>query len=312
MSTGGAADRLAAVDPRPWLGVLAILASTVLVPAMAACVRELSRLGMGTPEILAWRGALVLLVLLPPLALASFRAVVRRVVLRFHVVHAVFGLTGMVGVYVGLAYLPLATVIAAQFAVPLFVAVLAGPVLGERPRRAEWFWLVLGFVGVVIIVRPSADGPLWAGLVVVGASLASAGMILALRKMPKVSSTYAVLFWFTAIGALVLVPAQLALNGPQALLVILEPQFWPALALLVLTGIGLHLCLTLGYRLARSTVVAGLDYLRLLWAILFGVVLFGEWPSVVDAAGMALLVVSGLAIFIVETRGARALSSGTA
>ncbi|MEM9199852.1 MAG: DMT family transporter [Pseudomonadota bacterium] len=285
---------------RPVLGAGAMLGNTLLIPLMAVAIRYLEALEIGTLEMLSWRTFLVLGVLLPIAALPRFRREVMAADRRAHLVHAAFTISAMSCFYVAIQHLSIATATAINFTTPIFALLLAAVFFGERVTRASWVAVAVGFLGALLILRPSAEGVSFgAGIALVGALLGS-GMALAVRRMPARSSNFAVIFHLSLFGGLLFAP----LYAAEARIPPLPA--WPWLAMLAAVALGVHSLLALAYRLSSSMVVGGLDYARLIWALALGYLLFAEIPDLWDAAGIALIVASGLFILYREMKPRRA------
>lgn len=201
--------------------------------------------------------------------------------------------------YFAVATLPLADVMTYWLATPIYVAALSPWLLGERVGPWRWGAIAMGFVGVVIALRPGsiAFTPALAASLV--GSLAFAYMILSARML-RATPDAALVFWQT-LGA--------AVTG-----ILLAPFFWvdPSLrdlALLALLGVVAtvaHLLIARALKLADASNVAPVQYTLMLWAVLFGWLVFGEVPQAAVLAGAAIIVASGLMIWLRETRARRA------
>ena len=300
-----AADRGVGTDrmaPRPLIGVAAMLGTIVVIPLMGLCVKFLDAYEIGAMEIMAVRSLLVLLLLLPALALAANVDALRRAHKPAHLWHAAFGLSSMACFYVALAHLPLITVTAINFTTPMFVVLLAIPLLGERPDRLDWLAIAVGFAGALIVLRPSAAAFNVFALVILVGSFLAACMLIVLRLMPAASSNFAVLFFYAAMGSVACGPLLAAVDGEAAVARLRAAEVWPLLVGLSLLAFAVQLLLTLAFRLASSVAVGGLDYLRLFWAGLLGWLFFAEVPDGWDVAGMALIMASGLVILVRQSR----------
>lgn len=292
------------VEPRPLLGASAILANALFVPIIGVSVKMLAERGVGPLELLAGRGWLTFLLLLPLLVFASNRRAVLSADLRAHAVHAAFAVATMACFYYALRTLPLVTVTAINFTSPALTVLLAGVIFGDRVRPLGWFALALGFVGTLLVLRPGIEGLRLDMIAVVVGSVLAAGMNLAVRRMPARSTNYAVLFYFSLAGAIVygaLGAASFTMPTPSETLWFL---------ILAVTAICVHACIAIAYRLSSSVLIGGLDYGRIIGAALLGYLLFAEVPDAVDWIGIALIVVSGLIVLRISTRGAGQAAPG--
>lgn len=193
-----------------------------------------------------------------------------------------------------LARLPLSEVIAILFVGPLFIAVLATPLLGERVGVHRWFAVLIGFIGMLIMVRPGTAGFQFAALLPVVAAMVAATRDIVTRRISVAETSIAILFY--SMIALTLVGLATAPFGWQ-------PMDGGELAIVILAGLlfGLgHYFVIEGYRYAEASVVSPYRYTNLIWAALLGFILWGEIPSVWVLAGTPLVVGSGLYILLHE------------
>jgi drug/metabolite transporter (DMT)-like permease len=207
--------------------------------------------------------------------------------------------------FAALSRLPLVDATAISFASPLITVALAALVLKERVRLYRWYAVAAGFAGVMVMLWPYFHG---AGLIVAGSTTAvgaacaitatftNAGTVIQTRRLTDSETTSSIVFYFSFICMMAgLVSLPFAWRQPSA----------AELAALVSIGVigGLsHIFLTESYRHAPASLVAPFDYLTLLWAFLFGYVLFGEIPSGYVYAGAAIVAGSGLLVIWRERR----------
>jgi drug/metabolite transporter (DMT)-like permease len=193
----------------------------------------------------------------------------------------------------GIRTVPLATATTIMFLNPILVTILSIPMLGEKVGPRRWFGVVLGFIGALIVVRPwqGGLGVFGYGVVfLVIAALLNANYQILTRKV-RGDDPMTSLLYTAAAGAIV-----------TSLLV---PWFWTwptAFDWLLLVGTGLagglgHLFLIRAFRAAPASVVAPFSYSSLIWAAIFGFVIWGDWPDLWTWAGAALIIGSGLYIF---------------
>lgn len=200
----------------------------------------------------------------------------------------------------GLSFLPLAEAIAISFAGPLFVTALAPAMLGEHVGWRRWSAVLIGFAGVLFIVRPGVGAMQWAALFPVGAAVAGGMRDLITRKISATETSEAVLLVTTVVVTLAGL-ATWPLGGWR-------PIPLHELGLFIASGllVGLaHFCLIESFRLGEAALVAPFKYGNLLWATLFGFLFFGQWPDWQTLAGAFVVVVSGLYILQREQRRRR-------
>jgi drug/metabolite transporter (DMT)-like permease len=194
-----------------------------------------------------------------------------------------------------LFFLPIATAITLAFLQPLLITALSVPLLGERVGPRRWAAIACGFLGVMIIMRPGAAME-WAALLPLATAAFSALYQLATRAVAAVDPVMTTLFYTAALGTLLSSAA--------------VPFFWQApdlagwclLAMVgLLSGVG-HLLMIRAYALASASLLAPFTYTQLVWATLFGFLVFGDVPDGWTAGGAAVIVGSGLYVFHRERR----------
>lgn len=189
----------------------------------------------------------------------------------------------------GLAILPLAANAAISFASPLFITLLAVPLLGERPGWRQWAATLVGFAGVVCIIQPGAAVFSWGALLPLAAALAYALLMLSARTLADRGDT----IWVTMLYA---TGVPLIISGVLLPWVWHTPTLaqWPALVGLGVFGGGAITLITQAFRVGGASVVAPFDYTGLLWAALLGWLFWSEIPTLPAFAGMAIIIVSGI------------------
>ena len=194
-----------------------------------------------------------------------------------------------------LRYLPLAEASSITFLAPIFVIVLSGPLLGERPNRARWIASIAGFIGILVLVRPGSAIFHPATLLLVVAALCNALYFLMTRKLAG-ESAYTTLVYSALAGTVGLslaLPWQFDGGTP--------PLRDAALFLLLglFAGLG-HWFVIRAYLLAPASQLTPFTYLQMIWATLYGLVIFGQLPDRWSALGMTIIVASGLWLALQE------------
>jgi drug/metabolite transporter (DMT)-like permease len=203
--------------------------------------------------------------------------------------------------FLALFNMPLANLIAILQALPLTITLMGAIFLGERVGWRRWSMILLGFAGVLLIVRPGTEGFDRYAVFALISVLFVAVRDLATRRMSASVPSLRVAFWsafgvtiFGAIGSLTedwVMP-----TAPQALSLVIA-------AVAILGG---YLLVILAVRRGDLAVVTPYRYTGLLWALLLGWLVFGEWPDRLTMAGAALIVATGLYTFYREHQLARA------
>ena len=194
--------------------------------------------------------------------------------------------------------MPVAETVSIVYLSPILVVLLARPLLGERIGSVGWMAAVIGFAGVLLIVRPGGGlDPIGVGFVLCNVVVTVAYYLLS-RVLARTERTLALLFYTALIGAIcfgVALPWTLHGKVPDLLQIVLF------LSLGVTAGLG-HYFFTAAHRYAEASVLAPINYLHLLWAGLLGWLVFGHVPQVLTIVGMAIVMAAGV---IVALRSAR-------
>jgi drug/metabolite transporter (DMT)-like permease len=196
--------------------------------------------------------------------------------------------------FVGFALqrMPVAETTAISYVAPLLIVLAAGPLLGERVGWVGWTAALLGFVGVLLIVRPGAGLEPFGVLCALAAAIVNAGYQLLSRLLATTERTRALLFYTALVGTLffcAVVPWFLGHRAPTA---------FEAILFLLVGSFGTvgHWFLTTAYSHADASLLAPMTYLQLLWAGLLGWLVFDHLPDAVSLLGMAIVAASGVLI----------------
>ena len=210
-----------------------------------------------------------------------------------------------------IAAIPIANAVAIYFTMPFFVAGLAGPMLHERVRLHRWLAIIAGFIGVLIMVRPGAGVFEPASLLALGSALGYAvgqmlGRPLSQRVTPIVIAT-----WQNFIYAGLALSLGIVFNTfdfgtftHPSLVFLSRPPVWPsAFDAMLLFGHGIFAGTAMilfinAYRLAETNFVAPFEYSAMIWAVFYGIVLFGDFPDFFTWVGVAIVVVAGILMIL--------------
>jgi drug/metabolite transporter (DMT)-like permease len=198
----------------------------------------------------------------------------------------------------GIVSVPLATGTTIMFMSPILVTLLSIVILGEHVGIRRWAGIVVGFAGALIVIqfwKTGVEGLNHGSLILLAAALTNASYQIATRQL-RADDPLTSLLFTAAAGAFVTT--------------ILLPWHWTSpdikgWGLLVATGIAGcagHLCLIKAFQAAPASVVAPFSYSSLVWAILFGFVVWGDFPNNSTLLGGALIISSGLYIFLRERK----------
>lgn len=200
----------------------------------------------------------------------------------------------------GVSYVQLAEAAAAAYLGPIIMTALAPMMLGERVGIHRWSAVLLGFVGMLIMLRPSTDNMAWAMLLPASAAVFGALRDIVTRKMRGSGHPVTVLLYSNLI---------IASFGLPFLMMAREPFSLPQIGLLILSSalIGAaHLMHIQAFRLEEASVLAPFRYSGIIWGVLFGFLIWGDLPDSWVVVGAVVVIGSGLYIYWREQRAAQA------
>ena len=249
-------------------------------------------------QLLWLRACAALLVLLPIVwkQRAAFRRLERP---WLQLLRVILSTLEVVAFFLATVYLPLADVITYYLACPIFVTALSAIVLRERVGWRRWSAVLIGFCGVLIALRPSTQTVSWPALIALGGSISFAFLMLITRSL-------------CATPDIVLASTQFI--GTFALGALMSPFGWVtpdpgSLGLFAAAGcvsVAALLCVNRSLKLAPASVVVPYQYSMIVWAVMFGYVVFGDVPQLSMIAGAAIIIGAGFYIFLREQQLGRA------
>jgi len=252
--------------------------------AMAIGGRQLST-ELTTFQILFFRSAVGLLVVAFLLQRAGWSNIKTKA-FGTHLVRNCAHFGGQYGWFYGIALIPLSEVFAIEFTVPIWTAIFATLILHERMNRLRMLAIALGFIGVLVILRPGASAISPAALAVLGSAICYAISHVLTKRLSAHDSVLAILFYMTAMQLpLGLLPALPKWVWPSAAL-------WPWVFIVAVTSLSAHYCMARAFRLADATVVVPMDFLRLPLIAVVGFFFYHEPLNGWVFAG-ALIVLAG-------------------
>jgi drug/metabolite transporter (DMT)-like permease len=214
-----------------------------------------------------------------------------------HLIRGVLSVLMMITFTFALKELSLAKAYALFFIAPLLIAVLSMFMLHERVGRAQWLAILVGFAGVLIVLRPDSVGFGWAGtLAVLGTALCYALSSVLVKIIGRTDSTQSMVFWMT--GMLAIGATLLALPGWQPI----AREHWPIIAGVALTGAIGQWGITEAFKRAPAASVAPLEYSGLAWVIMIDLLVWSVWPEWRTLVGAAVIIASGLYLLRYEAR----------
>ena len=272
-------------DPAAVLrAALWMLGAVVSFSSMAIAGREVS-FELDTFEIMMYRSMIGLLILMAVASLAGTRSTITGRKPGLHLVRNLFHFTGQNLWFFAITVIPLAQVFALEFTSPLWVLMLSPLVLGERLTSVRVLAAVMGFIGILIVTRPSAETVNIGTLAALCAAIGFAGSILFTKRLTRTETLTCILFWMTLSQSIFGVVCA----GFDADITLPSAETTPWLVLIALGGLTAHFCLTTALSMAPATLVTPVDFLRLPVIALLGLALYQEQIELMVILGAAII-----------------------
>ncbi|MFK7764925.1 MAG: DMT family transporter [Roseobacter sp.] len=242
-------------------------------------------------QIVGMLGIFSALLIAPVLALKSEPLFSRQMLTVPILLRAIGEIVGTIGFLTAIALIPLSTASAILQATPLFVTLGAALFMQEQVGWRRWTAILVGFCGVLLIIRPGLEGFDWRSLFALQGVIGLGMRDLATRRVPKHTSTLQLSFW----AFLALIPAAAIMMGVNGD-VFVRPAA-PDLMLLfaaLFIGIGAYYAIVSAMRIGDVSFVSPFRYSRILFALVIGVSVFDERPDAMTLLGATVIVASGL------------------
>lgn len=276
---------------RPFYAIGLRLVAVICLSVMFVTVRLADARGVHVVESLFYRQLLALPVVFAWISMSGGIHSVRTERIGVHISRTVLGLTGMILNFLSYILLPPAEAATIGFSMPIFGTILSALILHEAIGLHRWGAVAIGFLGVLVMIRPDASHFPPVGLAVaVAASLTTASVSLVLRALGRTENASVVVFWFTLLSVPPLGVAMLFFGQSHDL------TTWAMLLVIGLVGGIAQLCLTASLRWGPVSLVLPMDYSTILWTTLLGWILWGAWPMATTWIGAVLIIASGLYI----------------
>jgi drug/metabolite transporter (DMT)-like permease len=283
-----------------------VVTAVGIASAQDAIVKSMAG-GFPAYEVMMVRGAIGAPILLAWLAMKDSLATLRTPLFWPLVLRGLVLASAYFAFILSIAAMPIANSVAIYFTMPFFVAALAGPFLGEHVPIYRWLAMVAGFVGVIIMVNPQARDFEPASFLALYSALGYAvgqmmGRHYAQRVPPiAIANIQNGVYFLAGVFFFILFNATgLQLTGHKSLEFLSRAAVWPSLyefSLLALMGLFAavgSVLFTNAYKYGQSSFVAPFEYTAMIWAVFYGLVLFGDFPTEKVWLGMAIVVGAGL------------------
>jgi drug/metabolite transporter (DMT)-like permease len=278
MPAATASARKAAAWMAGWLTAMLV---------MAVAGREATRT-LHVFQIMEMRSVLGFVLLWPLLHASGGLAAMRTSRIGRHVARNTVHYGAQFGWFLALTMIPIAQVVAIEFTMPIWTALLAVAFLGERLGAARIVAVALGLVGVAVIVRPGLEHVDPGQLIALGAAVGFAISIILVKSLTSTESVVSIIFWMLVVqSAIGIVPAALVWRTPTA-------QAWPWIGVIALCGTYSHYCMTQALRHADAMMIVPMDFLRVPLTAVAGWLVYDERIDLFTVVGAGLILVANL------------------
>ena len=259
----------------------------LLMLVIVVAAREAMR-SLHVFQIMEMRSLIGLVLLYPLVRREGGFGAMRTARLGQHIARNGFHYAAQFGWFFALALISVAEVVAIEFTMPVWTAVLAVAFLGERMNAARLVAIALGVAGVAIIVRPGLGHLSPGQLIALGAAVGFAIAMILVKSLTNTESVVAIIFWMLVIQSVIgIVPALIVWREPTA-------AAWPWVLLIAFCGTYSHYCMTQALRHADATTVVPMDFLRVPLSAVVGWLVYAEAIDVFTALGAGLILVGNL------------------
>lgn len=277
-------DRMSDPDARPVTAALWMAGAIAAFSAMAMAGRAVAA-ELDTFETMMYRSFTGIAIVLAVAAALGRLGEVNTARLPVHALRNLCHFAGQNLWFYAVTVIPFAQLFALEFTSPLWVALMAPLLLGERLTGVRLLTLLLGFAGILIVVRPGA-APLSAGVIAAAASAVFfASTTVATKLLTRSASVTCILFWLTIMQAVFGIVAA----GHDGDIALPSATLLPYVLLIGCAGLVAHLCVTNALAVAPATVVVPFDFLRLPIIALVGAAFYGEALDAYVLLGAALI-----------------------
>jgi drug/metabolite transporter (DMT)-like permease len=271
-----------------------MLASVVCFSIMDICIKWLNFYPIG--EVFFARffiGLFPILFIIPRNKMFTFYKTKRP---WLHAFRAVTGSLAIIALFFGLRELPLADVISLTFGGPIFVTIASIIFLSEKVGIKRWSAVFLGFVGMILIVQPAFVDLNYYYITPIIFCIFFACVAISVRSLSKTEPIYRIAIYFTILNCLLglaTLPYGWAMPSKGDIIIFI---------IMGICGSIGNLLLTQSYRISEASLVTPIKYLSLVFAIVFGFLIWSEVPKFLTLIGASLVVVSSFIIFVRESQ----------
>ena len=289
------------------LGAICASISVIFFSINDVAIKFLSG-GYALHQVVLIRSVIGLLIIVAVIApMTTGWAIARTKKLKMHMLRGLCVVFANMTFFLGLAAMPLADAVAIFFISPLVITLFSVLFLGEVVGPRRWAAIAVGFIGVVVMMRPGTQAFQVASLLPLAAAFCYAGIHIITRRIGGTESAATMAFYiqlmFIVVGVmfgLFVGDGRFGDQSDPSLVFLLRAWSWPVVAdypIFLIIGVGIGIggyLISQAYRVAEASYIAPFEYLALPISVIFGMIVFAEFPGVWDYLGMALILGAGL------------------
>jgi drug/metabolite transporter (DMT)-like permease len=239
-------------------------------------------------QLMELRSGLGLLMLYPLIRLSGGLAALKTSRLPMHMARNLIHYSAQLGWFFALTLIPIGQVVAIEFTMPIWTAILAASFLGERMTLWKTLASALGLIGVVVIVRPAAGAINMGQMIALAAAVGFGTSVAMMKSLTRTEMTVAIVFWMLAIQTLVgFFPTLYVWKWPSQ-------YVWWCAVVIAFSGTFSHLCLARAMLYADATIVLPMDFLRVPLTAAAGWLIYSERLDIYTLLGAALILTGNL------------------
>ncbi len=289
------------------LGALCASISVIFFSINDVAIKFLSG-GYALHQVVLIRSVIGLVIIVAIIApLTTGWAIARTKKLKMHMLRGLCVVFANMTFFLGLAAMPLADAVAIFFISPLVITMFSVLFLGEVVGPRRWAAIAVGFIGVLVMMRPGTEAFQLASILPLAAAFCYAGIHIITRRIGGTESAATMAFYiqlmFIIVGVmfgLLVGDGRFGDQSDPSLAFLFRAWSWPVVAdypVFLIIGIGIGIggyLISQAYRVAEASYIAPFEYLALPISVIFGMIVFEEFPGVWDYLGMALILGAGL------------------
>ncbi|KHK92008.1 transporter [Novosphingobium malaysiense] len=273
------------------LAIILRLAAMVMLSTMFMLMKVASERGVSLPELIFWRQAMSVPMILAWLLATRSVGVLATTRMGSHALRATTGTAGLCCNVGAATLLPLPEATTLGFTSPLFAVLITALILRDKVGKWRWMAVALGFAGVLVIAQPGSAPVAPLGIAAgLGAGVIVAAVSFQIRDLARTEAPIACVFWFAFYGALLTATLLPLYAGPHG------RTEWLMLGAIAITGTIAQFLITAALRFGQVATVVVMDYTSLMWATFYGWLIWDSLPPHTTALGAPLIIAAGLII----------------